>query len=704
MYSRSLMIAMVLALLGLVGGVAWGVVAFVPRPQRPEYALNPFHPVGKDYPRILPVQEWPQGQDTAAWEKYRAEQQKVRKYLKEKGAIHRASDQERAVWNAVENARQSSADGFVKARDLANKLLDGYPQSIIGHLAMAQVEHYGDANLPRALFEIRQARHLLEDRGPIDPFDADAREWYILALYEEYLILGDMDRRDEQLQALDLLEQVYQPMPWLRLFPLIKQKKLDDVEALLDRLEKEGGWKLRALNTRIMVAEQRRDRPGNYKAGKQTVDACPSSAVLWNNFGLGCVSDFRFEEAEKAWTKSASLRPDFHGSAYFRLTGLYLQQGRFQESLQAIKQGQARRAQREPFTLQQDRSLVDRSLASLLLALGRGPEAERFARRSFERPGRLGNITVQEREDIFSNGFLLWLALQTRIEQVQEGGTDWQAQTRPLEKSWHAGMTPDVTLDVLRGESWILQQKLVKLLGDPEFLTEVLRPHLLSEASADSWAHGSILKFLPAGVAEEALAQARTAESHAAAAPYFDVMAAELALARGRPADALVLVGQALEKLPMAGEKLLRARASAVGAEAAFQTGQLDESRTLARQALADFPQAFRLLGFRVPIRVEDDGNPLARAVSTRLQRSPRFRNDPDGFRVQIRVEGDRLLLAMYRAEKLCHVQFEFPAAGDPERTATAACTRFHERMTSPLLDLTTVDINALDQLERSKN
>jgi tetratricopeptide (TPR) repeat protein len=682
--------AVALSVVAMLAGAGWAFVEYCHRPRTPEYVDAPFTKAPADFPRVLPIAEWGSVKDRASQDRFRDNLTNVRKYLREDGAVRRISAEERAAYLIVLDANDQNPDGFVKARTLSGAILDSNPNSFIGHFVMAQVQQNGESNLPAALFEIRQARKLLERRGQLNPDDEDAREWYILVLFEEYEILGAMDRREEQLKVVDLLEAVYQPMPWLRIFPLIKQQKVAEAEAIIEALDKAGTHPMKVLNSRSMIDEQRRDRAGNYSTSKNMIQKIPNSAVLWSNFGLSCITDFRFGEAEAAYQKSVASHYDFYNSPHFGLSSVYLQKGQMRQAWQAVKSGQAQRGLREAHTLQQDRSVAERSAATVLLVAGKGDAAVRYARRAFERPGRVGSTTNTDADEEFSSGILLLLALESRIAELQESTTAFTAGS-----AWE--------VQTLRAEAWSLRQRLTKMLGDESFLRNLARPYLPGTGYLESWQLGSMMAFLPLGIAEETLAQARSAETHPAAAAYFDSMAAELALARGRYEESLSLAQRALDKLPDPAEKLLRGRVAAVASEAARRMGQGATSIEFARSALRDFPYAFRMLGLRIPVRVEDDGSEEARRFSTLLLASPRFRNDSEGFRIQVRHENGKAVVVMHRGEADIHVRTDAAIAQGDRQSLTDAIARIHERILSPNFEMSNVEINGIDQIARPK-
>lgn len=654
-------------------------------PDAAEYPDAPFEKVAAGYPRIIPLESCPPPQDKAAYERYRAERRAVVRYLTEEGAIRKASPEEREAVRAAEE------ENYVRARELAHKVLRRDPDAVPALRVLAEAEYFGEGKLPRTLRIVRKARHLVEERGRADPADSDSREWYVRCLDLEYEVLCTMDRSEDALQAVRLLEQVYAPLPWRRIWPLFKVNRLDEADAAIDAAEKHGGWQLTVLNSRCCLAQLRGDRHLDYEAGQKMVAYRPQSAVFWSNFGEAALGDFRLEEAERAYLRSAKEAEkggrDYIGTPYIALAQLYLQQGRFQESVDALRHARADRAKRPAYTLQVDQTQIDCSLALVLLALGRETDAERFARRAFEQPDRTGHSTRSNAGDALSHGVVLWTILESRNEQLREieAATPWPARAAVFARR-----------NALALEAWTLRHKLLRLMLD-EDRWKVLRPYLRADCNVESWLLGGLVQMLPAGAMAEALRQARAEETHPAAIPYFDAIEAELALSRGDAQKALELARQAMATLPAEKEKLLRVRASAIGAEAARQLGQTEECLQLVNQVLSSFPQVFRLLKTRIPVHVEHDGSPLAQRLAQRLLRCPRFLEDRAGFLIMVKTRGNHLTFEMYRLAKARHFEGSVPIAGEEDAVIEAATERFFERLMSPAIELTQVEINSLD-------
>ncbi|HVS34684.1 MAG TPA: hypothetical protein VMS17_03820 [Gemmataceae bacterium] len=656
--------------------VAWKLIADANN--RPEYPDAPFERVGPDFPHIIPLCA------NISFD----EAENVGRFLTDDGAVRNASPEEREAVKDVTDPvyLDSGKPNYLRGAELARAILRTNPNSVPALYALAEARHHEDANLPRALFEIRQARHILEDRGRANPRDADSREWYLRVLQEEYQILNEMDRREEQLRVVELMEQVYRPLPWLKVFPLIKLKRLDEAEANLQLVEQTGQWGNAVRNWRPMLPEARRDRDGCYQLGKDTAEKSPYNTVEWYNFGLSCLNDFRLDEAEAAFDHAAHLSEvNFDGSPWMRLAVFYLQEGRTKDAWEAFQKGRLQRGERKPDTLQQDQTFTDRSLALMMLAVGRSEDAERFARRAYELPGRTGDTTDDQRSQTTLSGLVLYMALESRIEELQEADAA---------RTGMAALSPADKTDIANRETelWTLRRHMIDLLSDETFLNELLRPYLPGQDDKEAWVTPTIIRILPPGVAVEAIRQARQSESNPNAASYFDALEAEADLIRGQPEEAHRLALQALASLPSVQERTLRARASAIAAEAARQLGHADECRQLTGAALQDFPEVFRLLHLSIPVRIEQDGSAQAARLADALLRSPRFREDPAGLRIVLAGGGGQLHFALYGADQSVQSEGAVPLGSD----LAAALQRFHALMMSPVLDLTDADVNTL--------
>jgi len=671
------------AAVGVVLAIAVPIgVRFQPDSLESEYPDAPFQKVAADFPRIIPVQERPDPLDKEAGERYREEQNRIWRYISDEGAAKKSSPEEREALAAVYDRK------YVRGRELAEQVLRANPQSVAAMFARASALDSGEANPPKALYQFRVLRHLLDRRGRENPADADSREWYLRVLHYEYYVLTSLDRDREALRVVELLEQIYEPIPQMKTWPLLRLKRFDEAEAAIVATERTGRWTRTVKNDRGALEFQRRRRGPCYDAFEQLAAAEPTEPLWWSNFGEAALMDFRFDKAELAYVNSVNAGvPKFRGTAYTYLARLFVQQSRYGEAVDALKKGQSHRAVREPSDWQYDQGEVDLVLTRLLLAVGEIKQAERLARRAFDRPDRAGSSTQTGIERTLATHLTLWSVLQVRLAQYRENDLTTTFAARAVDDRRKA----------LEFEAWTLERKLTKLLDD-KTLVDLFRPYLAGRDGVEPWVLMGLIRALPPGVATAAVERTRSAEDHPDAMPYFDAFASEAALASGRFEEAANLARAALDKLPIEAEKLLRARLQAIAAESAFRSGRGNECVKLLDPVLDTSPVVLRLLDIALPVQIDDDGSPPARRLAEQLARSPRLRPDPAGLRILIKRVEEKLVFEMFRVNNARQFEGAESIDSDDEQAAVAAAyRRFHEQLMSPLVYLSQLALNGLD-------
>lgn len=683
---RRFRFGVILGLLLLAIGGTVGALMLFAQGQDSEYPDCPFEPVAKGTPLLIPMREKPHASDGKALFGYLRERQEAYTHYLEKGAYQRLSDEEKKVFGLVQPIKMGESwdADYPAARDKADKILRDKPDSVPALFALTIALMEGENNaLPRALFQVRTMRHILETRGRANPGDSDSREWYIRGLLLEYEVLGLMDRREEQLRTIELLEKVNGvALQRLKIFPLVKLERFDEARAQLKAVEETGNWPQSVLNYKAMLAAQLFDRKACYEVGKQTVEGKFRSPVALTNFAQVCYGDFRFQEAEKALQECARAGNfDYNGTPNLPLGQMRLQQARLADAWQHLRKAQTERSKRSSSTLEQDQSEMDCAVAMLLLALGNGEQAEKIARRAYEAPGRTGSSTDNATLSGIRNGILLWTVLQTRLQQLREEAAASGSQLIPSKEQRE-----------LEFKSWTVKCHLLKLLGDSKLLRQCLRAYLSDAAGTDPWITGSLMQLLPPAVAAEALRQVRAEETHPRAVAYLDAYEAELQLRRGNPETALDLARKALDGLPPDFEKLLRARIQAIAGEAARQLDRMDESMTWWNRALETFPGVSRLVQYSIPVSIEHDDSPLSRQTAEALARSPRFCLHPAGFRISIKTAGNHLEMSMSRVKDM-HFSEKIPVEGDAAKFVLEAVKRFHAKVLAPGFALNAGDL-----------
>jgi hypothetical protein len=270
-----------------------------------------------------------------------------------------------------------------------------------------------------------------------------------------------------------------------------------------------------------------------------------------------------------------------------------------------------------------------------LLAAGHASEAEQLMRRCCDSPSRQGSNSADPLSDELANCVLLWTALQSQLVAHEE--TDFLVNSPLAER--------EAVRASIRAQCWRLRHEIMKILSDGR-RPNPLRPYLPEETYLESWMMGQYVQLLPHGLVQELLRDARKSETHPAAVPYFDAFEAEAALVAGDPQTARELAAKALVTLPVQHEKLLRARTNAVAAEASRLLSDHADYLHRIDEVLTDFPGVLQFLQIAIPVRLEADGDPLAKELTEKLVSSPLLRADPDGLVLRIARSGSALTVS----------------------------------------------------------
>jgi len=595
---------------------------------------------------------------------------------------------------AEQEALQSDEAGkYIRAREQAEKVLAEDPNSLIATYVLADVFHEEEANHPRALFLVRRAAKLLTDAYGRPPGDAAAQIWHRRILQKEIWLLGEMDRKAEQVQALDAYDAMYAPkLTRLRIWPLMKLGRYDEArDAGLELARStDVNERISAYNGLMALEDERLDRLASYTFGKQGIESAQgSSCILFHNSAQAAFSLFRFGEAEELARKAMRAeRADCPNSSYEHLANLYLVQGDFQKTLSAFKKlirAPIDRRYRPQFVMGNRAILVE-----LLYALGRGKDGVPFAEQVFHAPDRTGMTSVSKDDIRFAHAMALWQMLALRAAELSEAisvRSVFEAAPRARE------------LRGLRLEQWELERILLRLSLEDAMLVTNLRPYL---RGVKPWYAGNLGAALGVGLVEAALARARALDAPQVgevASGYYDAMLGELRWRGGDREEAVRLGVKALAEMPP-DTKLLRWRTAAWLGAAELALGQRDAGVGHLREVLRQYPSAFKHLDLRVPVALTHDGAPLAARVAERLAGSRRLAvegSDEAPFKVDVAFRDAELEICLFARDGFrfdCATQ-KVDKAGDED--VTAACDAFHAALFSPKVELTSSDINSLD-------
>lgn len=582
---------------------------------------------------------------------------------------------------------------LIQAREQAERLLRDEPRAFVGLYALSQVFREEEGNLPRALHFLRRAALELSARRRAAPDDGSLLRWDRRLLLEEEGLLGEMDRREEQLAVLERYAQRHGPAAdQRRVWPLMKLRRYEEATRVARRAAAAND-----LDTRIsgynglLSLEFERERPercfGTALEGlRRTGD---QSCILHLNAAEAAFAVFRFDEVERL--ANASLQAPLHdcpASAHTHLANLYLLQADFRRAIAAVQEA---RAQQVPRRLRQQFEMnITAWLTRLLLALGRFEAAFALAERVLEAPDRVGMLSYSA--ELMETIYTLddYAALQGRIEELRE------------QRSARTGLRDQLMRGVeilrLRLLGFVRRRQAARLLAQHGLLRGLLRPYLKPLPSWQLPLLGEVAG--DAVVGAEIRELRKSIDLRAATDPYYAAIEGEGAARRGDHAEALRRGRLALQRLP-AEEVLLRARVAAWTATSAYALGDRRQARQAFEEVLDRWPTALRALGLPLPVRVGSAATPAARALATRLERSRRLTTDALGlgFVVDIHPLGRALELCLLapRGRRVDCVQGRAPRDDDDDEALTALIDAFHRQAFAPKIDLTQQDINSLD-------
>ncbi|HLL23961.1 MAG TPA: hypothetical protein VK427_17635, partial [Kofleriaceae bacterium] len=511
---------------------------------------------------------------------------------------------------------------YIKARELAQKILAKHPRSFIATWGMAVVHHEEEGNYARALYHVNRAEELLRAQG-LD------RTWHVKVLRQRIETLGEMDKTAEQIAELDRLAKLYPPgWPSRKIWPLIKERRYAEAKALGESLvASEDPWeRVSALNGLLTLEEEQRHRVAAFEAGRRAVEMFPSSCILHRNGGLLAWENFKPQLAEE-WLLRGATAPDFDcgGSPYADLSWHYLLAGEINQSVEALKKSNTVPVRRKDRAHQ---GLLRRALlADLVYVLGKVEEAERLAREVYEQPERVGQTSNSAAMARLTRTLRYWLALDARANLEDERGSYRRVASRAMIRA---------KIALAR---WEVRRALFQLAADEDALITITRPNL-SDIHVARWTVGALIEILGPGVMKTAIARGRELDKDTPeATPYFDALEGEIAYRAGELGTARQLAGRALKGIPSA-DGLIRWYVMAWQADAEWREGATNAALASYHEVLQKLPSTIRILDLKLPVSIHHDGSARAEEVADGLAESSRFTSSSNGFKLDVSTHG----------------------------------------------------------------
>lgn len=604
-------------------------------------------------------------------------------------------DEERA-WAEAEEGHH------IKARELAEAVLEARPDSFVGHFVLGWVHHYGEANFARALYHHDRAYALFTAEHGQEPVPPAPWRWHARMMRELAMTHGDLEHYDEQLRWMLLYSELYEPdFIAERAWPLMKLRRFDDAReaANLGRLSGDPRQEELALNALCAIEFEAGDDEASYRACREAMElhgANPQlqGAVDFTNFAEAARSVFRLDEAERVGLLATEARVSWYGNPWVELGELYVREGRFVEALHALKQVPEYRERRPPHVRDADRNEGRRALTSFYLVVGEADEAIEIAQKALDAPDRRAHISRDPQQDRAIAALLHRAAVRLRAERRAEDN---------LGEPWYTRLWGFFENLADRARAALSGRVAARNLADDERLVGTFLIGTHRSAVMPPWLAGELVDVLGAGVVDAAVRRARRRDDRAGSDAYYDAFAAEAALAQGDTAEADRLAAQALAALNPA-EAMLRARTLAVRAEAARRDDDVPRATRAYGEAFQVDPGVFRRMGFEVPVRYDVRGDGFAEDLADLVSGSPRFTTADWGMRVEVRGDRSRARICLRDgggAELGCAEADASAEGEDADELAARLVRDFHQQAFAPRVDLSQSDVSSLDGSNR---
>ena len=602
-----------------------------------------------------------------------------------------ATDEERRALIKLDQGKYKDARRLAEASLKTKK-------TMIAQFVMGVVHSEYEGNLARGLFYIRQAGGALLEEYGTPPEGIHPKRWHRRLLMREQAVLGMMDHREKQLEALDRYDRLYRPKQTARrIWPLLKLGRFDEARDLGKSLihHERPEIRERAYNGLMAVEEESGHREASYKWGQLgLVETRGESCVIATNLALGARRTFRFSKTiEHDQTALKARDHSCPTSPHAQLAAMYLVFGEFQKCLSSLKA--LRRAPRDGDMKVQNEMVIKARFVELLYALGAFEEAAVRAEQIIEEPDRAGMVSASAETVEMTNNVLAWSVFDAQHEMLNE-----MISARSLLGS----ISLRIKQQKIKAMQWRARRESIRLGAMPELVTKTVRPYY---TDVMPWYGGNLISIFGDGVLSKAMTEARALESEYTKDVdlIFGAYRGEASWRNGDDDEAISAGEMLLERLPK-DVRLLRMRVQAWLADALRRAGKLSESTQHFHEVMDFYPTVLRHLRVKLPVTfIAKDQS--AEQVVDRLRSSPRLIETSDTpFKVRVEATGGRITICLEGQKRFGCGRYVKESERGPSETdeaevsadpSTIAIDNFHNEVFAPRLDLSQSDINSLD-------
>jgi len=525
----------------------------------------------------------------------------------------------------------------VKARELAENWIRSEANSPAAQFALAEVLLTVEGNMPRALFHLNQAEELTDFESLFEALDSDNYQWHYLTLSQLSYVHQLMGNQLESLAYLDKINQVYgQDIESFRGWSLIKLKKYDEARAsanLVLQNSEDDRERARAWNT-LCAADLASLQPiESMSACDRAIEEDEASdqndydTVYLTNASEVALSLLQIDKAEEYLDRATRfINPDSVADPWVYKLYLTMSQGRFDEARAALDRMLIWRESQEPLVAVMNRAEHFLVSASFLLLAGYAEDAAKLTTTALNQPDRNGSYSADDFQKDAYAALINMMAFRAQYQITLE-----QIASMDLVESF----STRIAANKLKLNAWRAERRAASLFANNELLQNRLRPYAPLDVHIPEWVEPELVGLMGHGVISSVLDEARLNGAFMLNEGYYFSYKTEISFLSKNYEDVIAFGERAQSLLPQQ-EVLLKARANARIAEAAWQLNQPAVAMEQYELAIRLDPSIIRRLETSLPVRFATDESNFANRVQRHLSRSPRFSLEANGFVINI--------------------------------------------------------------------
>lgn len=585
----------------------------------------------------------------------------------------------------------------IKARKLVEASLKRNKKSSIAYTVLGLVTREDEGNTTRALHYFKKAIKYAEEVCGPKPTSKNCVKWHSIAYQEKIRALKDLDRSQEAYDDILHYDQLYNPkLDLLKIWPLIKLRKLDEAERIAENILKgsQNYDRISGLNNLCVIASERNLRLRSNEVCSQAAEKTDSMVIHYNT-GISKFAIFDLQAAERVVRRGANLQNDMYGSAWEFLVYQYTLEARFSEAISAAKNASETHREFNGLKEELSRSHFLIGISHLLLSLGRFEDAAEMIRESIDTPDRTGKISGDPDFDQLSglSSFDRTLAGLEQHYKETLALSPWKEKV----KIW--GLWLECKM-----ERFLVQHRIKKLLEKKNLFVKIVTPYPPSLGPLETlphWLVAGLMESIGPGPFEAAVKESRRLETELLdkSAPYYLTLMAQVKFKRGQYQETIQSTEQAIQSLPPQ-ERLIKDLLRTLQAVSYTKVGKKKEARKVYFEILRGTPTFIRLWDFQLPVKFILEKGPHSDQALDLLEKSPRLDEDELGIPLRIRSTKDRISLCLidsYQSDIHCKNAEIRQNDEDKQFHLENIVINFIQEALSPKIDLSQLDVNSLN-------